>query len=69
MTKLCKNCKHYRKDVWRHFFLGTDSYDTCVRPNNRNYVTQKSQYNSCEFERSLKGYCGITAKYYEPKEQ
>lgn len=35
--KLCKNCKHFRRD-WITFFTSGDEYAQCAHPRNFNLV-------------------------------
>ncbi len=67
MPKLCKDCKHYKKSVIGHLLL-TDNFDTCLRPSQSNYVTGKTDAQSCKEERRYSFYCGVDGKYWEAKD-
>lgn len=66
MTKLCKDCKYYQKNRIGHLFL-TDSFDTCLRPSTLNFVTGKTNAQTCKEEREYSFYCGREGKYWEAK--
>ena len=76
MTKLCCDCKHYRRSWLEHIFLRTDSYDRCMRPD-PSIVSGQTNGHFCDVERkewkffNLSGVieqrdtCGPDAKYFE----
>lgn len=72
MTKLCKDCKYYRKDWISHLISQTDRYDTCTSPNTtKNVITGRSD-NFCEILRDgcyeiLDHSCGPSGKFWESK--
>jgi hypothetical protein len=65
--KLCKDCKWCRKDGVNLVYERTNHADTCIRPNNINPVTGKSNNYSCRYERIHTYLCGKEAKYWEAK--
>jgi len=73
MTKLCKDCKHYRKDWISYifpFFGAKGDYDMCGRKRNDNLVTGKNNLSFCDIERrdySALDVCGEDAKYFEAR--
>jgi len=67
MTKLCKDCKYYRKDFWAHIFDRTDYWDLCVRPDRENLVSGGTKAYRCAYERIYDMYCGAEGKYWEAK--
>ena len=67
--KLCKDCKHYKKD-WNARFTGFgDTLDTCHNPVlSENLVTGKVKGGRfCDLMRLPYGGCGEEGKYFEPK--
>ena len=76
MTKLCKDCKHYKKDWISHILsfgitVGNNGeYDMCGRKKNNNLVTGRDKPSFCEIERrdwySL-DVCGVDGKYFEAR--
>ena len=67
MTKLCVNCRWYRKDWISHLLFMGDRYDRCFRPSNENLVTGESYAKFCEIERKYEPptACGKEGKYWE----
>ena len=70
--KLCRNCKHYRRDSLLTFF--SDKYDKCMRPiPHVSLITGKRQipHLYCEMERTGQSVCGTpcgeNAHYWEAK--
>ena len=67
MTKLCKDCKFYKRDWISHIFERTDRYDKCLNPIfNENVVTGKTNGTYCDNTRKYHG-CGMEGKYFEAK--
>ena len=52
--KLCKNCKHIRRNWITYLFVG-DEFSKCGRPVNPDLVSGKTE---------LKNYCSIERKYW-----
>ena len=67
MTKLCKDCKYYRKNFWAHIFDRTDYWDLCVRPDRVNLVSGITKAHRCGYERMYDMNCGEEGKYWEAK--
>lgn len=74
MTKLCKDCKHYRKDWIQRFLLPFDKdegfSDKCVRPRPVSLVTGKDKITYCDIERGVNyilDNCGPDGKYWEQR--
>jgi hypothetical protein len=81
--KLCKDCKHYKKDWISHtfpFFGAKGYFDECRREKNDNLVVGGGQTTNlvvggrqttfCEIERrnySALDVCGVKGKYWEAK--
>jgi hypothetical protein len=72
MTKLCKDCKHYRKN-WLSHFLGMGCrHDTCASPNtSQNHVTGNER-RFCDMLRAncwkqLDYSCGPDGRFWEAK--
>ena len=65
--KLCKDCKHYKRD-WSARFIGLeDKFDLCLHPLvTGNVVTGKTDGRYCDSMRKYHG-CGMEAKYFEAK--
>ena len=72
MTKLCKDCKYYRKDWFSHIIGMGDRYDMCTSPNTtQNFVTGYEK-RFCEMLRSnrwkyLDYSCSPDGKFWEAK--
>ena len=72
MTKLCKDCKWYRKDWSSHLFGMGDLHDTCASPNtSKNFVTGHEN-RFCKILRAncwkeLDYSCGPDGKFWEAK--
>lgn len=70
MTKLCKDCKYYRKSWISHIFGYGNLHDTCVSPHtSANLVTGKEP-RFCDMLRakcweSFDYSCGPDGKYWE----
>jgi hypothetical protein len=67
MTKLCKDCKYYRRNWVEHIFKNNDYWDFCMRPNDLNVVSQMSNGYRCAYEREYEYLCGPGGKYWEAK--
>jgi hypothetical protein len=72
MTKLCKNCKHYRSDHLSHFLGMGDRYDMCVSPNTTQNLVTGHQKRFCDMLRSnrwqdLDYSCTPEGRFWEPK--
>ncbi len=67
MPKLCKDCKYYQKSVIGHLFL-TDNFDKCLRPAETNYVTGRTNKETCKEERGYSFNCGREGKYWVEKD-
>jgi len=67
MIKLCKDCKHYKKD-WSARITGFgDTFDLCLHPLvTGNVVTGKTDGRYCDNVRKFYG-CGMEGKYWEAK--
>ena len=66
-VRLCKDCKHYKKNWFEHFFNRSDTYDKCLNPIfDQNPVTGKIKGRYCDNMRKFHG-CGMDAKYWEAK--
>lgn len=65
--KLCKDCKHYRKNWVEHLTGSGDRFDTCHNPVLcENLVTGKVKGGHfCDVMRRPYGRCGVEGKYYE----
>lgn len=65
--KLCKDCKHYKKDWFEHLTSMGDRFDTCHNPVlSENLVTGKSNGGYCDTMRKFHG-CGMEGKYWEAR--
>jgi hypothetical protein len=67
--KLCKDCKHYKKNWFEHLTGGGDRFDMCLNPVvSGNLVTGKVKGGRfCDMMRLSYGKCGEEGKYFEPK--
>ena len=65
--KLCKDCKYYRKDWWKHFIEKNDYWDICMRPNYDNPVSGIPNHYRCGYERTYEYLCGPEGTYWEKK--
>ena len=67
--KLCKDCKHYKKDWSEHLTGGGDRFDTCHNPVlSENLVTGKVKGGRyCSFMRMYGGGCTPEGKYWEAR--
>ena len=65
--RLCKDCKHYRKD-WSARFTGFgDTFDLCLHPLvTGNVVTGKNNGRYCDSERKFHK-CGMDGKLWEAR--
>lgn len=72
MTKLCKNCKWYRKS-WLEFLVGGgDRFDTCVSPNTTQNRVTGYQQRFCDMLRSerweeFEWSCRTYGRFWEAK--
>jgi len=66
--KLCKDCKHYKRD-WSARITGYgDTFDVCLHPAlTGNVVTGKSNGRFCDVMRMEWGKCGPYGKYWEAR--
>jgi len=65
--KLCKDCKHYKRDWGARITGYGDTFDLCLHPAlTGNVVTGKSNGKYCDHMRKYYG-CGMDAKFFEPK--
>jgi len=72
MTKLCKNCKWYRKSWLSRLFLEGDGYDTCASPNTTQNLVSGKQNRFCDMLRAkrweeLDYSCGPDGRFFEAK--
>lgn len=67
--KLCKDCKHYKKDWFEHLTGGGDRFDICHNPVlSGNLVTGKVKGGLfCDMMRLEWGKCGPYGKYWEAR--
>ena len=67
LIKLCKDCKHYKRDWFEHLTYGGDRFDMCLNPVvSGNLVTGKVKGGRfCDMMRSSYGRCGEEGKYFE----
>ena len=66
MTKLCKDCKFYKKQGY-----GGSTFDECLRPDLKkeiNPINGQERMNFCYFERIWSDRCGDEARYFQPKD-
>jgi hypothetical protein len=67
--KLCKDCKHYKKDWITHLIERSDKFDKCLNPIflHVNRVTGKrtTEGKFCDVQRDYD--CGRDGKYWEAK--
>lgn len=66
--KLCKDCKHYKRD-WSARITGFgDTFDLCLNPAlTGNVVTGRFNGKYCDMMRRNYAGCGEEGKYFEPK--
>jgi len=65
--KLCKDCKHYKRDWFAHITGSGDTFDLCVHPlATGNVVTGKFNGQYCDSVRKYHG-CGMEGKFWEAK--
>ena len=65
--RLCKDCKHYKKDWSAHITGSGDRFDVCVHPIvTGNVVTGKSNGYYCDTIRRFHK-CGYDGKLWEAK--
>ena len=68
MIKLCKDCKHYKKDWIAHLIERSDRFDKCLNPIfNQNLVSGKTKGKYCDIQRDATYDCGREGKYWEAK--
>jgi hypothetical protein len=67
--KLCKDCKHYKKNWFEHLTGGGDRFDMCLNPVvSGNLVTGKVKGGRfCDMMRLEWGKCGPYGKYWEAR--
>ena len=64
--KLCKDCKHYKRNWIAHLIRRTDKLDKCLNPIvNQNLVSGKIQGKFCDTQRMSFYGCGQEANYFE----
>ena len=69
MTKLCRDCKYYRKDWFAHFFGMGHIHDTCVSPNTSQNPVTGNENRFCDTLRAerwkeLDWSCGPDGRYW-----
>ena len=65
--KLCKDCKHYKRDWGARLTGYGDKFDLCLNPLlNGNVVTGKSPAGYCDLMRMYRA-CGMEGKYWEAR--
>ena len=65
--RLCKDCKHYKKDWFARLTGYGDTFDLCLHPLvTENVVTGKSNGKYCDQARKYYG-CGMEGKYWEAR--
>jgi hypothetical protein len=72
MTKLCKDCKYYRRDWFSHLMGMGHRHDTCSSPNTSQNPVTGNESRFCDMLRSnrweiLDYYCGPDGRFFEPK--
>jgi hypothetical protein len=72
MTKLCKDCRWYRKSWFEHLVGGGDRFDTCASPNTTQNLVSGYDQRFCDMLRStrweeLDYACGPDGRYWEAK--
>jgi hypothetical protein len=72
MTKLCKDCKWYRKSWFEHLTGGGDRFDTCTSPNTTQNLVSGYERRFCDMLRSkryedLEWFCGSDGRFWEAK--
>ena len=72
MTKLCKDCKYYRRDWLSHLFGMGHTHDTCASPNTSSNLVTGNENRFCAMLRAyrwetLDYSCGVEGKYWEAK--
>lgn len=69
--KLCKNCKHYRKDFFAHLFKRSDESDMCSNPVfMENLITgnfTRKNWKLCKVQRYYQHLCGKNGDHFELK--
>jgi hypothetical protein len=66
MTKLCKDCKYYRRNFFDHL-VGNDYWDFCARPDDLNVVSGMPNKYRCAYERQYDYLCGKEGKFFEDR--
>ena len=67
LIKLCKDCKHYKRDWGARLTGYGDTFDLCLHPLvTENVVTGKSNGKYCDHVRKYYG-CGMEGKYFEAR--
>ena len=67
LIKLCKDCKHYKRDWGARLTGYGDTFDLCLHPLvTENVVTGKSNVKYCDHVRKYYG-CGMEGKYFEAR--
>jgi hypothetical protein len=72
MTKLCKDCKWYRKDWLNHLFGMGHHHDMCASPNTTKNLVTGHDNRFCDMLRSIRWQdldysCGPDGKFWEEK--
>jgi len=72
MTKLCCNCKYYRRDLLSHLFGMGHRHDTCASPNASQNLVTGNERRFCEMLRSYRWQdldyaCGPDGRFFEAK--
>ena len=67
LIKLCKDCKHYKRDWGARITGFGDTFDLCLHPRvTENIVTGTSNGKYCDHVRKYYG-CGMEGKYFEAR--
>jgi hypothetical protein len=67
LIKLCKDCKHYKRDWGARLTGYRDTFDLCLHPLvTENVVTGKSNGKYCDHVRKYYG-CGMDGKLWAAK--
>ncbi len=72
MTKLCKDCKYYRKDWFSHLMGTGHRLDTCSSPNTSTNLVTGNENRFCDMLRSkrweeLDYSCRPDGRFWEQK--
>jgi len=72
MAKLCKDCKHYRRDWIETIFFRSNRYDMCASPNTTDDLVTGYKQRFCDMLRAkrweqLPFSCGPDGRFWESK--